>query len=117
MLFRSKVDVIRDRAAIAREVEGGQIENVYRLQIMNTAETARTFEIRAQGLPTLQIAGEHRVEVDSTSSRVVPVRLRAEPWAAPPGTHRIEFSVAALGAEGVAVQEKSVFIVRKMGSE
>jgi cytochrome c oxidase accessory protein FixG len=107
-----KLDVIRDRAAIAREVEGGQIENVYGLQIMNTAETERNFEISAEGLPTLQIASDTRLELGATSSRLVPVRLRVQPGAAAPGTHRIEFRVMALGVEGVAVTEKSAFIVR-----
>ncbi len=107
-----KVDVIRDRAAIAREVEGGKIENVYRLQIMNTAESARTFEISVSGPQTLHLAGDSRVELDPTSSREIPVRVRVEPWAARPGTHKIEFRVRALGVEGVAVREKSVFIVR-----
>ena len=106
-----KVDVIRDRAAIAREVEGGRIENVYRLQIMNTAETARTFEITATGLPALEVAGTSRVELAGTASRMVPVRLRV-PAGAAAGTHRIEFAVTAVGDEGVAVREKSVFIVR-----
>ena len=107
-----KVDVIRDRAAIAREVEGGRIENVYRLQIMNTAEAKRTFEISAAGLPTLEIAGASRVELEGTASRMVPVRLRVQPGAAAAGTHRIEFAVSAIGAEGVEVREKSVFIIR-----
>jgi polyferredoxin len=107
-----KVDVIRDRAAIAREVEGGRIENIYRLQIMNTAEVRRQLEIRVEGLPTLRMAGETRVEVDATASRMVPVRVRLEPGAAPPGTHRVEFIVSAVGVEGVVVREKSVFIVR-----
>ena len=107
-----KVDVIRDRAAIAREVEGGKIENVYRLQIMNTAETGRVFEISVEGLPTLHVAGPSRVELEAASSRMVPVRLRAESGAAQHGTHRIEFMVRAVGVEGVAVSEKSVFIVR-----
>ena len=107
-----KVDVIRDRAAIAREVEGGKIENVYRLQIMNTAESGREFEIRVAGLPGLQLAGESRVELEPTSSRVVPVRLRVESWTAQPGTHKIEFEVRAVGVEKVSVREKSVFIVR-----
>ena len=79
---------------------------------MNTAEAARTFEIRAEGLPTLQVAGAQRVEVDPTTSRLLPVSLRVEPWAAPPGTHKIEFTVSAVGIEGVAVREKSVFIIR-----
>ena len=50
-----KVDVIRDRAAIAREVEGGLIENVYRLQIMNTTEQARAFDINVTGLPGILV--------------------------------------------------------------
>jgi len=107
-----KVDVIRDRAAIAREVEGGRIENVYRLQIMNTAEAQRQFEIRAEGLATLEIAGASRFELDATASRMVPVRLRVQSGAVPPGTHRIEFVVRTVGVEEVAVREKSVFIVR-----
>jgi cytochrome c oxidase accessory protein FixG len=107
-----KVDVIRDRTALSREVEGGMIENVYRLQIMNTAESERVFEITVEGLPTLQLAEPARVEVDATTSRMVPVRVRLQPGAAPPGTHKIEFAVHALGIERVAVREKSVFIVR-----
>ena len=107
-----KVDVIRDRAAIAREVGGGKIENVYRLQIMNTAESARAFEIGVSGLPTLHLAGEARVELDANSRRMVPVRVRAEPGAVQPGTHKVEFQVRAVGSGDVSVVEKSVFIVR-----
>jgi cytochrome c oxidase accessory protein FixG len=107
-----KVDVIRDRAAIAREVEGGKIENIYRLQIMNTAEARRAFDIGVAGPQSVHVAGETRVELEPASSRMVPVRVRLEPWAAHRGTHPIEFRVSAVGVEGVAVREKSVFIVR-----
>ena len=107
-----KVDVIRDRAAIAREVEDGKIENVYRLQIMNTAETARTFAIRAEGLPTLEVASDPRALVGPTASRMLPVRVRIDPGAAGPGTHPIAFIVSGEDVEAVSVREKSVFIVR-----
>jgi cytochrome c oxidase accessory protein FixG len=107
-----KVDVIRDRAAIAREVEGGRIENVYRLQIMNTTERARTYEISASGLPSLELAAEPRVQVGAADGRLVLVRLRADPGQAGAGTHEIRFRIRALDDERVAVQEKSVFIVR-----
>ena len=33
-----KVDVVRDRGALARLVDEGRIENVYRLQMMNASE-------------------------------------------------------------------------------
>jgi polyferredoxin len=107
-----KVDVIRDRAAIAREVEGGQIENVYRLQVMNTAEEERNFQVTVSGLPTIHLAGDTRIEVDGATSRMVPVKVRTGPGTVQRGTHRIEFEVRALGVEGVAVREASVFIVR-----
>ncbi len=106
-----KVNVIRDRAAISREV-GDDIENVYRLQIMNTTEASRVYEIRVGGLEDIHIEGEHRVEVDATGSRIVPLRVRVERDEVKPGTHPIEFSVSAVGVGGERVREKSVFIVR-----
>jgi hypothetical protein len=38
--------------------------------------------------------------------------VRVERDEVKPGTHRIEFSVRAVGAEKESVREKSVFIVR-----
>jgi cytochrome c oxidase accessory protein FixG len=105
-----KVDVIRDRAAIAREVEGGLIENVYRLQIMNTTEQARAYIVSVRGLPEIQVWGEPTVGVPAATSRMVPIKVRAAPAAS--GTHPIEFEVRALGVEAIAVTEHSVFIVR-----
>jgi polyferredoxin len=107
-----KLDIIRDRAAIAREVEEGVIENVYRLQIMNTEEQARAFEISVSGLPGLQLWGEPTLGLGAATSRVVPVKLRLPAGAAEPGSHPIEFHLRALGVEGVEVRERSVFIVR-----
>ena len=107
-----KVDVIRDRAAIAREVEGGLVENVYRLQIMNTTERARAFEISVSGLPTIHVAGEGTAGIGAAQSRVVPIRVRISQNQAVPGTHPIVFHVTAIGADDIAVREKSVFIVR-----
>lgn len=106
-----KVDVIRDRAAISREVEGGLIENVYRLQIMNITERARAFEIEVAGLPGIHIAGGNTTGVGPAEARMVPVRVRIEPGVAA-GSHPIEFTVRALGADPVAVREHAAFIVR-----
>jgi len=106
-----KVDVIRDRAAIAREVEGGLIENVYRLQIMNTTEQARAFEIAVSGLPGIHVWGGNTAGVPAATSRLVPVRVRVDPGQAP-GSHPVEFTVTALGVEGVSVREKATFVVR-----
>jgi cytochrome c oxidase accessory protein FixG len=107
-----KVDVIRDRAAIAREVEGGGIENVYRLQIMNTDEEERYFYVVVSGLPGIYMPSQSQFGVDGASSRLVTVRVRVGPDAVKPGTYPIQFQVSAAGVAGVEVREKSVFIVR-----
>jgi cytochrome c oxidase accessory protein FixG len=107
-----KVDVLRDRASLSREVEGGGVENVYRLQLMNTQEAPHRYRIRASGLPTLTVAGADEAEVSAAATRQVPVRLQIRPEAAAKGAHKIEFEVRALDDESIVARERSVFLVR-----
>jgi cytochrome c oxidase accessory protein FixG len=107
-----KVDIIRDRASLSREVEGGMIENVYRLQIMNTEEVTHRYRLSASGLPGLRVADESVVEIPAATTALVPLRLRIESGAARAGSHRIEFLISALESERIVAKEKSVFLVR-----
>ena len=109
-----KVDVVRDRASLARIVAGGKIENVYRLQIMNAAEKQLSFQIGVNGLNGLELATEPHVEVASTESRWISVRVQLPYDAAQPGSHPIEFHIKSaddLGQSVSELSEKSVFIV------
>lgn len=105
-----KVDVVRDRGMLARMVEAGKFENVYRLQIMNATEATQDFAITVEGLPGLAIVSDAQVSIASTQARWVAVRVQAPPEAAGPGSHTIHFVVTGQGALG-RVAEKSVFIV------
>jgi cytochrome c oxidase accessory protein FixG len=107
-----KVDVLRDRASLSREVEGGKIENVYRLQLMNTQEKPHRYRIGVSGLDTVAVASDAEVEVGAASTRQVPVRLRIDADAAGKGSHPIVIEVQALDDPGIAAREKSVFMVR-----
>ena len=107
-----KVDIIRDRAAIAREVEGGLIENLYRVQLMNTQEKARRFALKAEGLPSLILVGDRTFEVPGASARLVTLKLRVSPAQVAAGKYPITIDVQAEDDPGVAVREKSIFIVR-----
>jgi len=109
-----KVDVIRDRSVISREVAGGDIENVYQLLIMNTTERERVFDIEAVDLPTIHLEGETHVTVSAASSRLVPLRVRVHvsPGSLAPGQHKFHFLVHAHDDPTVYNREKSVFIVR-----
>jgi cytochrome c oxidase accessory protein FixG len=105
-----KVDVVRDRGVLARLVQGGNIENVYRLQLMNATESAQTFQISASGLPGLAVASAPSAQVDSTQSRWVAVRVQLPFEAAIAGSHPIRFHITAQDLNQ-SVTEKSVFIV------
>jgi polyferredoxin len=70
-----KLDVIRDRGSMGREVEDGMIENVYRLQIMNTSEQAHVQDCRQRHRHAGAGDGRHRIG-RATETKAYPVRLR-----------------------------------------
>ena len=105
-----KVDVIRDRGSMGREVEDGRIENVYRLQLMNTSEEPRLLRIAVAGLPGAAIVDEEVVEIGGASTRALPVRVRAGAGGEA-GSHRIAFTITALDDASVSVREEAAFIV------
>ncbi len=107
-----KVDVLRDRGALAREAAPGVIENVYRVQIMNTDETPRRFTIDVSGLPGIKVVGvEQPVAIEAAGSKLLPLRLAVGAEAAPPGTHKVELHVRAVDDAKVARDEHTTFIL------
>jgi len=105
-----KVDVVRDRASLARIVPGGKLENVYRLQVMNATEETQRYRIAADGLPGLVVASDVDVVVGPAESRWVAVRLQVPYGSASAGSHPIHFDIEAQGG-GAQVREKAVFLV------
>jgi len=112
-----KVDVVRDRGALARVVEDGWVENVYRVQVMNATERTQVYRITARGLQGLQLDRQEPVTLAPAEARWVAVALRVPPEAAEAagtGAHAVEFEVSLApeaGADGHRVIEKSTFLV------
>jgi cytochrome c oxidase accessory protein FixG len=106
-----KVDVIRDRGSMGREVEDGMIENVYRLQVMNTSEKPHLYRIEVDGIKSAGIADEDVIELDGASARAVPVRVRVAAGEGRSGSNKIVFTVTALDDVALKVREQAVFIV------
>jgi len=106
-----KVDVIRDRGALAREVGQGRVENVYRLQIMNATESPQTYKVRVEGLPGIELASDALVHVDPAEVRSVAARVQLPPGATGSGSHLIVFDVSAPQEPGLQVREKTTFLV------
>ena len=105
-----KVDVIRDRGALARMVEQGRIENVFRLQLMNITETPQRYTVSVAGLPGITLASEHEFEVLPAEVRSAVVRVQIPPGATP-GSYPIDFDIQAMGNEDVRVTEAAAFLV------
>lgn len=109
------VDVIKDRAALARVVGSGYIENVYRLQITNGTEQTQHYSVRASGLPGLAVATPTELSVEATGIGSLPVRLTLTPEAAHAYRGRanpIVFEIQTHQSGDVkTIAEKSIFFV------
>ncbi|MBI3346690.1 MAG: cytochrome c oxidase accessory protein CcoG [Burkholderiales bacterium] len=109
-----RVDVVRDRASLARLVEDGWVENVYRLQVMNATEVPQRYRFEAEGLPGLKLSQAVTVDVDPAGARWVAVGLRVPPESAQtlkPGAHPVHWLIHREGAAAETISEKSTFVV------
>ena len=106
-----RVDVIKDRSTLSREIEGGLIANVYNLQVMNMTEGARRFALSASGLDGIQITPNEPFEVDAAGMKSVTVEVAAPPESGKPGSNTVYIEVKALDDEKVSVREKTSFLM------
>jgi len=111
-----KVDILRDRGALAREVDGRWIENVYRLQLINTTEAPMQVRVHANGhdLAGITVEYDRTAEILApASNRLVPVRIRVPIEAARKGTHKIDVVVISEqnGHQVAEIDQATSFIV------
>jgi polyferredoxin len=111
-----KADVVRDRASLARLVEDGRIENVYRVQLMNSTEAAQRFHIEVSGLPDAVVTSQADVDVGATQARWVALSVQMPPQAAQalgPGAHvmQVRITLKTGAGDGAVLSEKSTFVV------
>ncbi|MBN8504746.1 MAG: cytochrome c oxidase accessory protein CcoG [Burkholderiales bacterium] len=116
-----RYDVVRDRASLGRWNEQGQLENVYRLQIMNVLESSQRYRVRVEGdgqvLPGLQVARSvQEVTLGPIEARWVPVAVHLPEGTLPSktGAHSIRFVVERIAQGDDAsyeIAEKTTFMV------
>ena len=109
-----KVDIMRDRGAMAREVEGTYIENTFQFQFINADERTHTYKVTATGVPGLRMVSVDTFEVPKTSTKLFVVRMQspiADLEALEKGSHKIQIRIDSLTAPGVGVDEKAIFFI------
>ena len=109
-----RVDVLRDRGTLAREVRGGRIENVYRLQVMNASEAPQRFRVSVSGLDGIAVASEPTLDVEATGERALAVRVDIPAETAEragPGIRPIRFAIRREGDTREPLVERSTFLI------
>lgn len=106
-----RVEVHRDRGALMQETTDGRIENSYTLKLINMEEATRRFRIGVSGLPGLRIEGTTEFVVEPGRVHSVTLTLSSPVEGMPSGVQPIAFETVALHDPGLAVREKSTFIL------
>lgn len=110
-----KVDIVRDRTVMARLVENGMLENVYRMQIMNATEATQQYRLSVNGLKGAKVGFENSekspfIVVESAEARWVVVDVEIPDGSVATGKHKIEFEIESMSTKET-VREKSVFLI------
>jgi cytochrome c oxidase accessory protein FixG len=107
-----RVDVIRDRGTLSREVEGGLIENVFRLQVMNVTELPHRYTLAVSGLDKAELIGDSEIELAAASNRNFTIQVRVPPESGKKGSNEVFFDVKAIDDPKIAVHEKAMFLIQ-----
>ena len=106
-----KVNILKDRNVLYREVDDGSIENIYRLQIMNTSDQTRTFHIRVSGLDGIRLTGGDQITVIGGEIGTQTAAVRADPGTSGSGAKPISFDIIDVADPNVAVSEPSKLLM------
>ena len=104
-----RVDVVKDRG-MPRVTQNGNLENVYRLQLMNATEELQQLHLQVRGPEGLNIESEANFELGPALSRWVAVRVSLPYGSLSEGSHKIWFDIEN-ETQTLRVTEASVFLV------
>jgi hypothetical protein len=94
---------------LSREADDGAIENIYRLQIMNTGDKTRTFRISIAGIAGIRLDGNDEITVAGGEIGTQTAVVKADAGAMASGATPITFEIADIGDSSVTVTEQSKF--------
>lgn len=88
------VDVMKDRAVMARTNKQGLLENTYRLRFTNASEHPQRVKVSVSGLKDIRLTGqpENGTLVQGGGSEMITVQVATQPEYARKGSHPIEFT-------------------------
>ena len=105
-----RIDVMRDRNSLYRELPDNFVENIYTLKLINQSEKPRDFALRVDGVTGLRLDGvDDEITMGGGEILTLPVRVRAARDNAN-GIATIRFVVTATDDASVTAAQDSRFI-------
>jgi cytochrome c oxidase accessory protein FixG len=110
-----RMDVLRDRNALYRELNDGRIENVYTLKLLNKSEQELPISVSVSGLPDISIDTDPSIIILQPGEvTVVPARVQADPQTTSGGGHEVTFTATAEDGEEFDAQARFILPTGKL---
>ncbi|HBP30446.1 MAG TPA: cytochrome c oxidase accessory protein CcoG [Advenella kashmirensis] len=114
-----RVDIVRDRGVLGREIPGGMIENIYRIQVINMSEKDQKFVLKATSKYIQQVTvlvgeeGGQQIDVPAFSNQWVPMVIRVPVQDSARGLHPLSLLIENTDkTEGtLSAQQDTTFFV------
>ena len=74
-----KMSIERDNRSVARVLENGQVENIYRLKLSNADEQSHVIELSPHGMNSINIVGGGKMTLAPLSTETIVIKLQADP--------------------------------------
>jgi cytochrome c oxidase accessory protein FixG len=100
-----EADVTRDRGQLYQQTNGGLIQNVYTLSILNMAQDSQHYRISLQGLEGAVLKGKDDVEVASGKQAEVLLRVLIDPALLTRVNTPVEFVISSWDKASSVIEE------------
>jgi cytochrome c oxidase accessory protein FixG len=105
-----RVDVIRDRQTLSQETAAGNIENLYRLQLINMDDREHQYRITAKGIDGLRITQGSSITIGPLGTANLNVALESSRLALNKPSQPIVFEIVAEDDVKIMREAKSSFL-------
>jgi cytochrome c oxidase accessory protein FixG len=105
-----ELDIIRDRNRLYVQNVDGDIENVYKLRILNLDQAQHDYKITIQGIVGIRILQSPFVRIDAGEVATVPVRAVVKSEQLKQAKNTITFSIVSTDGSDISVIENARFI-------
>lgn len=114
-----RVDIVRDRGVLGREIPGGMIENIYRIQVINMSEKDQKFVLKATSKEMPQVTvlvgedNEQQIDVPAFSNQWVPMVIRVPVQGSAKGLHPLSLHIENTDKTdgALSAQQETTFFV------